>query len=273
MKCHPRSGAALLIVLVAVAALTSTAAVLASRATAANLEHRASAAASHARDIARSTTPILLDWLDRVAPTAVLPPDSEGPRIAVHEAAWNEGGDAVSVRVTAFDLDAMPPATAVLMGSPVRRVLDDHELEVIDTLEGRNDPLGLDQLELPHRRTFPRSDGGDDALGARVSFAGAGLGSVHVHTAPRELLSWLFDMHGIGGLDVLLDARARGERIALALPAPDHDRLLPGLTASSGAWAFRIDVAVGACTRSWWSEYDRTGGAWTCRQRLAIAVD
>lgn len=272
MILAPRRGAALLIVLIAVALLTSAAGLLAQRAASASIERRASDRAHLARDLARASTPILAQWLVTDAASIVLEPGARNC-VPVHNASWEDAGERWSLQIHAFDQDGMPSAAALLAGSPVRTLVPTHHLEWVDALEAGSGPLGLDRVAAASELVFPaasedRADG--LALGEHVALLGSGLGSIHVHTAPVDLLTWAFAARGIGGLDVLLEARAKGARLELALPGPDADRLLPGLSNASTSWAFRVDVTVGNCHRSWWSVYQHTGAAWECRQRLAV---
>lgn len=272
MSRTPERGAALLIVLIAVALLTSAAGLLAQRAASASIERRASNRARVARDLARASAPILTQWLATDAATIVLEPGARHC-VPVHNASWEDAGERWSIQVHAFDQDAMPSAAALLAGSPVRTLVPTPQLEWVDALEAGPEPLGLDQVPASSELVFPAASGVEShglALGENVALLGSGLGSIHVYTAPVDLLTWAFAMHGIGGLDVLLEARAKGERLELALPGPNADRLLPGLSNTSTSWAFRVDVTVGNCQRSWWSVYQHTGAAWECRQRLAI---
>jgi hypothetical protein len=78
-------------------------------------------------------------------------------------------------------------------------------------------------------------------------------------------------MNGRGGLAQILEARARGEHVPIPRdPADATDPSAPRLAGSSVAWAFRIDVEVGAVARSWWCVYGRSEPDWECRQRLVI---
>ncbi len=109
---------------------------------------------------------------------------------------------------------------------------------------------------------------------SRASSGGSG-GVVNVNTAPIELVESAMRTAGRGGIEVVIDARTRGESVPLGSLTDDgaqqqQQANTPILVGSSSAWAFRIDISVGPLTRSWWAIYTNSRSQWECVQRLAI---
>ncbi len=97
---------------------------------------------------------------------------------------------------------------------------------------------------------------------------------VNVNTAPIGLIESALRAAGRGGIEVVVDARTRGESVPLGSLTDGRSQQqqanAPVLVGSSSAWAFRIDISVGPLVRSWWTVYAISRSQWECVQRLAI---
>jgi hypothetical protein len=98
-------------------------------------------------------------------------------------------------------------------------------------------------------------------------------GRININTAPIELVEAALRLAGRGGLEQIVAARSEGRLTsgtALARVTKPGENA-PRISATSTAWAFRIDIRVGPLRRSWWSVYvKQRSNRWECGQRLAI---
>jgi len=260
-------------------------------------------------------------WLAHDAGKIVLPTDSKSPAVAVLNDGWLDplSGDRYELRVTAYDQLGMVPWRLVRSGSPLRLTLPAEILHVLDqelVERGADHRLfGLDQLQVREQDSicrFPASvEGeamsfGDAAVTFNESWEEAhsslpAIGGVlathpladalvpaviNVNMAPLPLIEAAMRMAGRDGLEVITDARERGELAPVPAPAPrpqagsssQHDiNSAPRFVGVSDCWAFRIDCRVGPLRRSWWAVYQPSTHRsspptkpWECVQRIAI---
>jgi hypothetical protein len=235
------------------------------------------------------------EWLRTVAPSAVLPPEAEEPRFAVlHDALALGEFDAV-VTITAFDQCGMPPGGVAGSASQLAATLPPEVPPEVESLlaeieRSDEDPFGLDAIAIDKEqsgwRVYPVADEsdplyfGDAPHGPRPSAQGPrepALGSIiathndpsriNVNTAPRKLLEAAMREAGCGGIEAILEARARGEATSFASRASARDTQQSiTLVSRSDTWSFRIDIHIGPVTRSWWCVYQSS----ECVQRLVI---
>lgn len=122
------------------------------------------------------------------------------------------------------------------------------------------------------------------AIGAIVATHNDGPWTININTASVALLEAALRHEGRGGIEAILQARSRGlaaQTSSLSLTAtrptgpPTEGRAIAFVT-SSDSWAFRIDIATGGATMSWWEVHQRVrkfrnaGDQWRCVQRIRI---
>lgn len=149
----------------------------------------------------------------------------------------------------------------------------DAEVAAVDNDARQDTPLALGSIIATHNGDNPATwrRTGRRLRGSRSLPSG---GVVNVNTAPIELIESAMRAAGRGGIEVVIDARTRGESVPLGSltngRSQQQQANTPVLVGSSSAWAFRIDISVGPLTRSWWAVYSSSRSQWECVQRLAI---
>lgn len=272
-----RRGAALIVALGALVVMTVTVASLARVASTASIARTTAGSKAIADELLLECSRPIERWLTRDADLVVLPIDAREPRIEVLHDRIQHGGLDVEVALTAFDLCGMVPIEAAQRGSPLRSTLPDVVLRAIDvTPLPRDGPLGLDLF--PETKdglslypvTSPRAP---IALGGTVAMRRTKRARLNAATAPLSLLEAALRLRGRGGIELIREARARGERPNLgANSASPEESAIPEVALGSDAFAFRIDVRAGSLRRSWWETYERESASWHRVQRLAVAL-
>lgn len=206
--------------------------------------------------VAQSTEDAIQTWLVRESASIVLDPDSTSPLIHVLDHAIMIEGNAVEIRVLAWDQCAMPGAS-------------EHD-------DLPSDLTGLDELTAP-TSIYP-DDTHPDRLGARLGTHNPIQSSsrrsnsallVNVNTTSEERLQEVFRDLGVAIPAQILTARRSGERVNLnSIRVNRSDRY--HLIASSRIWSVRTDVTVDRVRVSLWSVYVKRGGTWGLEQRIAI---
>ncbi len=279
-----RPGVALLLVLAAlvvtVTALATFARLAATSAVASSTDQRAQLA----DDLARAAEAAIVDWLASESGAVVLPPDAPTPMVAVLDDEWETSDTRVRVRITGWDQEGMAPLAAMKGASPIRLGLPEYMRQAIDDINPEGVP-GLDALEAP----FPRPEDEQPALGATIAThnplpdeltisrrtrrATPSPARLNVSTAPVELIEAAVRAEHRGGLEHVIQSRARGEQPNMS-DAPrmgSEAELL--LVNSSQTWSFRVDVTIGNVDRSWWTVWTRSGtgrDGWKVVQRLVV---
>ena len=274
MHTTSQAGAALLLALATTVLIAVTGASLARLATTARVQRDMSRRNAIADDLLRQVEPPIQHWLAR-AEEVVLPEEAEEPRVVVLRETWTAGALRCELAVTAWDQCGLVPYALARAGSPLRLTLPDEVRALLDRARlPAGQPPGLDVFD--ERGTAPgpyppssRTGSTTLALGALV--ATHNHRSCNVATAPLPLVEQALRLAGRGGLQQIRAARRAGKKPPIAGSAGRNARRgTPQIVAESDAWAFRIDIQVGALRRSFWSVY--TGGAsnWRCVQRLVL---
>lgn len=233
-----------------------------------------------AMDLLRSAEPLILDWLARSAPSAVVHPDLAEPAVQVLDLMWDEtSGDRTkthTLRAAAYDLQGMVPrgtsqASPLWLAVPTQwRKLAYRDASTLLDLVGKTSPV------------YPRIGSGESAIGSLVAVLPASdrrgapsptAPTININTAPKPLLEATLRLAQRGDLSSILAARAEG-RPAQA-PSRQHsdrrgDDTLVQLTGRSTLWAVRVDASVNGLTRSWWTLYRSRRGQWEIIERHAI---
>jgi len=267
--CSNRGAALLtvLLVLVVVSAASASIAATAGRSKAA----RASNSELRSLDGLLTESELLIHaWLARESSGTLLPPNATVPRVEIIDWSDRAGGQSVSMRIVAFDQCGMAPIETVRAGSPLRFALPTAVLQAVDRLEGLEPPFGLDDFAAGSQRVYPAADGTTHIeLGAWLATHQGTLGTINLSTAPMSIVTQAFRISGFGGDEAVAQARSDGKVPPAPSAVADSDIDIRFVT-QSDAWAFRIDLEVGATTRSWWSVFGGSGNDWTLIQRLAI---
>ncbi len=214
------------------------------------------------------------------------------------------------VVITAFDQCGMVSIRqAATRGAPLRRALPANIIQQLDQhpLTAHGLPpstaltIGLDQFgcftPAQHVSPFPTFDeeyASTPRLGAYVAThqwsarndkrLATSVSTININTAPIELIAAaLQELGGTGALPAIVHARntrklATTSQMKYAPPRAPSSIAAQGtrivLTSQSSAWAFRCDVTVDDCRRSWWLVYGESARSdsnrWKCVQRLAI---
>jgi hypothetical protein len=290
-----RRGAALLLLLAALALLMPICLGLSRTVATAALGDKVGRAVEQVDDLLAAADGPIQAWLASETTALVLPPDTPYPAALVLHDRFESGGSDCTLTIVAWDQHGMVPLAIARTPSPLRLALPREVTRAIDDGPRENDRPGID---------WYCSDGGDDAFppapavidngeapslrwptlpAARIGawIATHGSGAINVNTAPLPLVDAALRELGRGGLDAIVAARQKGERaIAPAPPATRGDRgrerradgSLPAVTlvSNSDCFAFRIDARAGRARKSWWSIYRTHDGAWRLEQRLLI---
>ncbi len=157
----------------------------------------------------------------------------------------------------------------------------------LEDRQSRTHPATLGEYVATHQVIRENRNGRNPRSSSSTSIIGA---IINVNTAPLPLVeAALRAAGGTGGLPAIIEARQQGKFANVPKRARsnnDDDKqthnnsLLSNvvITNQSQAWAFRIDITVNQCTRSWWTIYARssspnrtsTNSEWEWVQRLAI---
>lgn len=229
-----------------------------------------------ARDLVVATDPLISSWLERESMSVVLPFHATRPMLGIAKETWSARGRPVAVQISAWDLRGMVPLRVLQHGLGFDTVV---ERRVVEAIEEAHRAMPLDGLDMicavEGVRVFPRPSGSTNtslAVGELVDCRDRTDPAFNVHTAPARLLSAAFRAAGRSGIDVVAQARFRGEQIVSGqIPNPERPSSASvRLISASDAWAFRTDVYVGLASMSWWAVYERTGESWRCTQRIQI---
>jgi hypothetical protein len=266
--------AALVVTMTALAAFARLAA---TSAVAAGIDERSEIA----DDLVLAAETAITDWLTSESGAVVLTPDALSPMVAVLDDEWTVGDDTVvRVRITAWDQEGMAPLSMLAGASPVRLGVPEEARSAADGVDMTGMP-GLDAFE----GAFPSTDDEQPALGALIATHNplpdelasgrrtrrSTPARLNVSTAPVDLIAAAMRAEQRGGLEQVLQARARGEQPNMS-DAPraggsEADLLLVN---SSQTWSFRVDATVGNVERSWWTVWTRSGSEWKVVQRLVV---
>ncbi|MEO1006936.1 MAG: hypothetical protein AAFX79_00030 [Planctomycetota bacterium] len=223
---------------------------------------------------------IASDWLSEHSLTVSLPPETASPRVAIASQELPLAGETVAVNLAAFDQHGMVPlgdAPLGLRGTLPARIA---QLRATWTTERTSGPTGLDQLASiapVDLAVFPRVSIQDSLLAAGellATHAGTERTSINLATAPLRIVEAAMRDAGRGGIEVVIDARSRGDRVPLgSLTRLDGNRVEGPLEllAASPCWAICTDLRIGPLRRAWWTVWLREGSTWRIVQRLEVA--
>lgn len=283
-------GAALLIVLAILLMTTASIVVLAQRASTASLQRHMARDAVNADAVLLAANDIILEWLKKESSSVVLPPEATAPRVNVVNEQLRFDDQLVTLRITAFDQSGMTPMNAVRDGSPLRLVLPDEVLRVVQRTDiPREATVGLDLLTIDDSELFryPKSDNSSPmnytssstansnvaareshrtldsqpeslCIGEYIATHNPGDGTrqpsvpgiINVNTAPMPLVERALLIAGRGGLELIEQQRRSGKVGAL------ND--LPSQREDSAAIQSNLQI-VGSST-SWSFRIDITVG-------------
>lgn len=264
-------GAALILTLVSVLALTTLAVRHVDAARRHARMHSVARAEQEAAEIFRTSSVIAQDWLERESSRVVLPPDMREPRVEVASIDWEQRGRAYTLRVTAWDQQGMLPASGSIPEFLERSLpseFTDARVAAIDHAE-RN---------MSHLFRYPdRESATTEVLGYLATHAQSDYDprtrsdqlSFNTHTTPAPLLRRAFTLLQRADLDRVMGARRDGE-IVRDLAAGHGSASGIRLVSRSPIWAVRTDVLVGSVRRSWWTVYGGFGGEWRVLEQHAI---
>jgi len=285
-----------LIALATLVLVTSAATVLARTASTLRAERNAERWTAIADGLLRQADEVIGEWLEEKSSSIVLDPEVEMPAVSVLDDAWDLDGCRYHLTITAWDQCGLVPQELARGGSPLRTVLPEQILRGMERSPGQ--ASGLDVYGSPAGSPSPypalptsrptrfgdeagrepslggESPSGEPPIGAYLATHAAGSPRINVNTAPIALVEQSLRFVGRGGsLEPIVAARSKGLLARVTDGAKDsrkgESRL--ELVASSNAWAFRIDVRVGAVRRSWWAVYLNTS-SWSRVQRLSISA-
>ncbi len=284
---HTRRGVALLLVLSTLVLVVPALALLASRTASLHRSSRQSDLGAMIDSSLPAFEARIEAWLTDGSAGIVLPIDAAEPRIAVDQLVWNNGTREASLTITACDLRGMLPVAIVRdtplgqralteLSSYLRRTPSDQAIELgLDGWSERAVLIG-DQSWYPSRAQ-ESTDG--PRPGALIAFDLAELelpAILNVNTAPWPMVETVARSTGLSGVERVAEARRNGETSSAPVSASSirPDGHGPAnkikLTASSDAWAFRIDAASGPARRSWWYVYVQEQQGWRIHRRVPI---
>ncbi|MEN1705230.1 MAG: hypothetical protein AAGJ54_06905 [Planctomycetota bacterium] len=305
-----RRGAAMLIVLAALVIIASAAVTTARLAMTSRAATQHAQSSEHLDDLRVAAEQIALDWLRRDAGGVVLPDGVDQPRVAVLHDEIFDNETELRVAITAFDqrgmlrLGQFQDLDIELDGS-----VEEEEIETSSVSSSRSGLDLFSRNESSPRRVFPRfvpaepvvhGEGRADAdprwpdgrdrfvdvvleptIGERLATHPAPVLrarrnnsatiTLNAATAPIDLIDDVLDGTNPGVLASIREARSKDE--------PDQpptgsyridDRTRLVLTATSDAWAFRVDLSCDGMSRAWWIVYERGERGWYIAQRLII---
>lgn len=275
-------GAALLLVVSAVAVLMPLCVALSSSIATAKLSRSVEQREATLDVLLHAADAPIQRWLAEVAPTLVLPPDARTPSVVVLEDSVALRDGAARLRVVAWDQRGLVPLSLASGASLLRLGLPTEFVRAADRVARRAGRPGLDWFvrgdsALP----FPTERGSE--LGA--SIAAVDGATLNVNTAPLERVEAALRELGRSGADRIAAARHAGELASVPGPAAgeqsderrrsdrgDEHGSSPTLqlVSTSDCFAFRIDAEFGRAQRSWWSVYRPHDGKWRLEQRLLI---
>ncbi len=237
-------------------------------------QHREAAIAG---ELLAASEPAVLDWLERKAERAVLPPDVTQPGILVLRDEIDLGGEHAVIEISAWDQAGMATVELIRMRGEFTDTLPD---SIRSTRGEIQEELGgLDQVpRIPGGRVFPMLADESPSLGALIATHNPIMQInrqefpfplINVNTAPLDLIETALDEASIDAIEPIRIARAEGRRANLSGISVGE---LAGyrLVGTSSVWAVRTDARVGHTRRSWWTVYANRNGEWERMQRLVI---
>lgn len=291
-----RRGAALLFVLAALALLMPVCLGLSRTVATAGLSKRVEEDVRLVEDLLIAADGPIQEWLADEAGSLVLAPDAPYPAALVLHDRFDSNGVDRELTIVAWDQLGLVPLALTRSASPLRLTLPrdvtarldqgprDEEYPGLDWFVGGAEG-GKSHSESPFP---PRPEvllSGEEcelrwpsSSSTRVgmSIATHGSGAINVSTAPAPVVDAALRELGRGGLDLILDARRKGESAPVPparATARRDERPAFELASSSDCFAFRIDARAGRASRSWWSIYRLQEGKWRLEQRLLITGD
>jgi hypothetical protein len=291
-RAPSRRGAALLIALATLLLTVTATAMLARAAATASAQRKIEHATRLADDLLAATEQPIRAWLEKEAPSIVLPPDVAEPAVSVLHDCFAVDGFEGAIAITAWDQCGMAPLALLRSGSPLRSVLSGGILKRVDQVDvppgvvpgldlfSEPSQQGFDQpslfpctLAVPitifgehgtetWNRTRPNVAEDNVALGACIATHNDAPGTVNVNTAPIALLESAVRLAGRSGIEQIIAAREQGKPAAIVAAHRNRSSIAPNLVARSGAWSFRIDIRIGWLRRSWWAVYTGSGRTW-----------
>ena len=288
-----RRGAALLFVLAALALLMPICLGLSRTVATAGLSKQVDQDVRLVEDLLIAADGPIQDWLTDEAGSLVLPPDAPYPATLVLRDRFDSDGVERELTIVAWDQLGLVPLAIARSASPLRLALPREVTSRIDQGPREEEQPGLDwfvgfaedgmtrdESPFPPRPEVVRTG---EELGLRwpsssatrigMSIATHSSGAINVSTAPAHVIDAALRELGRSGLDLILDARRKGESAPVPparTAARRDERPAFELASSSDCFAFRIDARAGRASRSWWSIYRLQEGKWRLEQRLLI---
>lgn len=288
-----RRGAALLLVLAALAMLMPVCLGLSRTVATSKLSSRIDRDVALVEDLLVAAEAPIEEWLKKRAPSLVLPPESQFPAALVLDERIGNGDDGRHLKIAAWDQLGLIPLALARGASPLRLAMPREVTSALDRGPRRDRLPGLDwyadhdprggawsEGPFPPAPLVETTDGRtviewpattSTAIGA--SIATHGSGAINVSTAPIKVIEAALRELGRSGIEPIIAARAKGE----AVPLPASGRPLKRgekapfeMVSKSDCFAFRIDARAGAAARSWWAIYGEDDGRWRLLQRMVI---
>ncbi len=282
-----RRGAAMLIALMVLAAMTSLGAAALRSAAGALAEARSLADGAESARLVNDLAPVLLEWLAQddlaiLAPNRSVVDPGHAPRWPL---VFSTSRDRLEVQVRAIDLSGR--LRIDMMESFARLGLPE-SLQTLDLPEHELPPpyeqLAREAVKASPGsdvRGFPAEDDGEAAVSIADWLTVRGSGALNVNTAPAPLLKAALAGAPPDAVRRLMalrrtDAPATSELLH-RLRGPSHDRAVKRvpLTDQSDAVGFMISVRHGGALRRWWIAAERDGaglgGEWRIVEQRRIA--
>lgn len=266
------SGAALVVVLVGMLALTTAVcgvALTASRSAAFAEQLHSELAADQ---FLLQSEKLCQMWLELESRSTSLPPQDSPAQVELLDWAGELRDHQISIQITAFDQNGMVGIEQLTMGSALRFAVPRQILSTLDQWEMATPPVGLDDFsdlsEATGVQIFPRPDSEEsDSLGEWAATHKGTSRCINISTAPISLVRQAYKLAGLGSPDLVVQAREAGElpMVPSAASTSDDSVLLVN---ASDSWAFRIDLGVDSLRKSWWAVFSGSGRDWTLVQRL-----
>jgi hypothetical protein len=226
-----------------------------------------------ADDLLLSAAEPISRFLDLEAGKVILPPEVDRAEVIVVDDTIEVAGRSIRIAILAVDQCAAVPFDRLQPGSPLRTAVPAPLHSQLDEILARNsEHPGLDALKVDPSSPspFPSVAASEIALGHVVRVVVVTPPRININTATRGVLETVLRELGQGGLDVILEARAKSERAAIPKAHGRTGSKRLALASTSDSWAFRIDLTVDSVRRSWWEVHSRTEVGWTLTQRCAI---